>query len=199
MTTDDGAAPVADGAAPLPGEGWELGPDGLPFREAARVILFDARGRVLLVRGHDPHEPERSWWFTVGGGIEAGESAAEAAIREVAEETGLALPAASLVGPVARRRSVFDFAARLVRQHEVFFVAYLEDAPAIGELHRRGWTAIEHEFMDEIAWWRAEELTQVAIEVFPVGLVDLLYWLADGWDGVERDLGYEGPSALRRG
>ena len=39
-------------------------------RTGARVLLLDARGRVLLLRGHDPATPDRSYWFTVGGGLD---------------------------------------------------------------------------------------------------------------------------------
>jgi 8-oxo-dGTP pyrophosphatase MutT (NUDIX family) len=42
-------------------------------RRAARVILIDERGRVLLLRGSDPGRPEAgTWWFTPGGGVEPG-------------------------------------------------------------------------------------------------------------------------------
>ena len=58
---------------------WPVDADGYPHREAARVLLFDGEGRVLLAKGHDEDQPERSWWFTIGGGIEAGEEPREAA------------------------------------------------------------------------------------------------------------------------
>lgn len=53
---------------------------------AAGVLLFDARGRVLLV---DP--TYKAGWEFPGGIVEAGEAPAEAGIREVAEEIGLRL------------------------------------------------------------------------------------------------------------
>ncbi len=71
------------------GPEWAVRPDGVRFRDAARVILLDARDRVLLLHGCDADQRERTWWFTVGGGIDAGESALDAAVREVLEETGL--------------------------------------------------------------------------------------------------------------
>ena len=82
----------------------ELGPDwvpdaeGYPHREAARVVLFDPRGRILLARGHDADQPQRHWWFTIGGGLEAGESPRVAAVREMREETGLTVHAPRLCG-----------------------------------------------------------------------------------------------------
>ncbi|MBS4876204.1 MAG: NUDIX domain-containing protein, partial [Actinomyces sp.] len=66
---------------------WPVDADGYPHREAARVLLFDDRGRVLLAKGHDEDQPERFWWFTIGGGIEEGEDPRGAAVREVFEET----------------------------------------------------------------------------------------------------------------
>ena len=54
---------------------------------AAGAVIVDGHGRVLLVqRGH---EPEKGRWSVPGGHVEAGESFAQAARREVLEETGL--------------------------------------------------------------------------------------------------------------
>ena len=56
-------APVVTSSTVL-GDDWVLGDDGLRFRRAARVLLLDAEDRLLLVRGHDVDQPERSftWW-----------------------------------------------------------------------------------------------------------------------------------------
>lgn len=78
-------------------------------RDAARVILLDANNNVLMLRGHDEHNPTRHWWFTVGGGLDAGESHRQAAVREVFEETGITLEEGDLVGPVMFRSAIFDF------------------------------------------------------------------------------------------
>src|SRR5699024_5779123 len=98
---------VTSGATNL-GPGWTLGPDGLFCRRAARVLLLDDRDRLLLVRGHDVDDPGRTWWFTLGGGIDPGESAREAAVREVQEETGLRIAEGDLTGPVLTRSAIFD-------------------------------------------------------------------------------------------
>jgi len=120
------ATPVDDGAAHGPvhrlGPEWALGSDGVRFRRAARVILLDERDRVLLLHGCDVDQRERSWWFTVGGGIDAGETPRDAAIRELFEETGIELAPSALVGPVFSRSAVFDFFRESCRQEEVFFV-----------------------------------------------------------------------------
>ncbi|MDK6558103.1 NUDIX domain-containing protein, partial [Streptococcus agalactiae] len=80
----------------------------------------------MLIEGHDKDNPSRHWWFTVGGGLQEGEGAREGACRELAEETGIELSASQLLGPAIYRQAIFDFARGSARQHETFFVAYLD-------------------------------------------------------------------------
>ena len=158
-------------------------------RFGARVLLLDADDRLLLVRGHDPHRPERSFWFTPGGGIEGDETFAEAAVRELAEETGYVLSVDELRGPVWRRTAVFDFASRPYTQHEEIFVGRLADA----ERRPRGeavFTEDEHEALDEFAWLSQSEVAGEAREVFPDVLRESWEWFV-AWDGVTRNLGVQ--------
>ena len=172
------------------GPDWVAGRDGVPYRRGARLILLDANDRILMVRGHDIDNPARSWWFTVGGGLEPGETGAEAAARELREETGLLIDAADLVGPVATRTASFDFARQTVRQDEEYFLARIaEPGPVVTD----GWTDVERAFMDDVRWLDLDALAVVAEEVFPEGLVELVRGLRDGWDGLPRRLPDEVP------
>jgi 8-oxo-dGTP diphosphatase len=73
--------------------GKEIGDGGYGagMAEVVLVGVVDERGWVLLQERdeHAPVDPER--WTLPGGGVEAGESDAAAAHRELEEETGLRL------------------------------------------------------------------------------------------------------------
>jgi len=94
-------------------------------RTSARVVLLDDDGAVLLLCGSDPAITDGTaprWWFTVGGEIQPGEPLAEAAARELAEETGLLVDPGHLVGPVWQRDSVIDFNGIVIASEEFYFV-----------------------------------------------------------------------------
>ncbi len=72
--------------------GDRLGKQG-KIRLGCTAIIFDENKRVLLTRRTDNGQ-----WCLPGGAMDSGESAAEACIREVWEETGLHVRVKRLVG-----------------------------------------------------------------------------------------------------
>ena len=56
------------------------------WKGGVRVIILDENKNMLLVR---QRHGDKDIWMVPGGGIEENESAAQAAVREVLEETGL--------------------------------------------------------------------------------------------------------------
>lgn len=76
-------------------------PSPPPRREpCAGGIVFDAAGRLLLIRRG--REPSRGLWSVPGGRCLPGEPTDAACVREVEEETGLAVRVERLAGSVVR-------------------------------------------------------------------------------------------------
>jgi 8-oxo-dGTP pyrophosphatase MutT (NUDIX family) len=150
-------------------------------RLTARILLLDPDGRILLMKGRlpsDPHAPGA--WFTVGGGIEPGETLGEAALREIREETGFS---DACVGPVLWEGEQIhhDRKGRPVRVRESFMVARCTG----GEPAREGWQALEREFVDDIRWWTPAELAACVEPVFPVDLAARLREILSGESSAE--------------
>lgn len=66
--------------------------------DSAMVVGRTDDGRLLLVRGHRPTDPTAETLEFPGGIVDDGESPADAAVREVAEETGHAATALVRLG-----------------------------------------------------------------------------------------------------
>jgi 8-oxo-dGTP pyrophosphatase MutT (NUDIX family) len=138
-------------------------------RAAARIILVDDRDRVLLLRGGDPSRPGAgTWWFTPGGGLEAGETTEVAARRELFEETGLVRDD---LGPIVHTDEVeFRFDGVIYEQSQVFF---LVRTPAF-EVDTSRWNSLEVASIVEHRWWAVADLRATTDQIYPAVLVDLL-------------------------
>jgi 8-oxo-dGTP pyrophosphatase MutT (NUDIX family) len=142
--------------------------DALPVRRAARVILLDPDDRVLLMR-YDHPPPNGRHWCTPGGGLNAAEDYAAAAVRELAEETGWSdIP---LLGEVYRQTIDMEYAGRPVRQHERLYLART-DQPSrvitgVDEMHASDGIAAWR-------WWTLTELESAGEAIWPHGLGHLI-------------------------
>lgn len=148
----------------------------LNHRTSARVVLLDESGAVLLLRGSDPAlagRPAPKWWITVGGEVQRGERLAEAAARELAEETGLRVAPADLVGPVWRRDQVFEFNGSLIDSEEFYFVYRTERF----EPSHTGRTDLERSYIHGHRWCDTADIAQLVAAgetVYPMQLSGLL-------------------------
>jgi 8-oxo-dGTP pyrophosphatase MutT (NUDIX family) len=141
-------------------------------RDAVRVVLADAGGRILLFHVMTPDYVPDGWWELPGGGIDPGESYLDAAVREIREETGLTLDPAAIGPPAWRRDSTWRSRGKRRLQHEVVVLARVTaDRPAITD---GGRTEEEVEDYVTACWWEQDEIARSPVRFYPGRLAQLL-------------------------
>lgn len=143
------------------------------IRKVARLVLLDPDDRILLMHGFEPEDPSTTWWFTPGGGLEGDETREQAALRELAEETGITDVE---LGPVLwKRRCSFSFDGRRWHQDEWYFLARTSQTAT----DTSGQTGLERRSVTGLRWWTSAELSAARETVYPTRLAGLLRTLLD--------------------
>ncbi len=141
------------------------------IRQVGRVLIRNRAGEVFLLRGRDPGEPDRpAYWFTPGGKIDPGETAQEAAARELQEEVGITIEPAALGEVIGTEDVTYRFNGVSYRQSGVFF-ALSHESP---RLHAEGLTAIEAETIDMGRWWSLAQILATEETIYPEHLAEML-------------------------
>jgi 8-oxo-dGTP pyrophosphatase MutT (NUDIX family) len=142
-------------------------------RDVVRVVVLDGDGRVLLFHTRDPTAPARgTWWELPGGGMDPGETHAETAVRELAEEAGLRVTPTAVGPPTWRRRASYPYRGRRYVSHEVVVLVRLDrPGPAVDPAGR-----VEFEGEDYFAdrWWPVAEVRASTEQFYPGRLPGLL-------------------------
>lgn len=139
------------------------------LRRSSRIILMDDAGAALLFFTASPDSSRWSRWITPGGGVDPGESHAEAAIRELFEETGL------VVDSVGEPVWSIDFevawdAADHDRGHAEYYLLRCERFEPVST----NWTDDEHIDVTANGWFTADELLATGQPFEPYDLPRLL-------------------------
>ncbi len=150
-------------------------------RQAARVILLHrdesgAATHVFLIQAIDPADASKPpWWEIPGGGIDPGESSADAAMRELHEEAG---QTSAEVGPVVFTQYVeFSFGGYDFEQNEVLHVAWTNDMTI---RRPQGLEYLEALAFQGARWWPIAEVAASTEDFLPPRLPELVPMLAAG-------------------
>ena len=136
-------------------------------RPAARILLVDRAGRVLLFR-FAPGDGRAPFWCTPGGGLDPGESYAAAARRELFEETGIH---ADPGDEIAQRTVDFLTIERVeVTADERWFRVDVDG----GEIDPAGHTELERRVMTQWRWFSRDEIADWPESIYPDDLLRML-------------------------
>ena len=139
-------------------------------RPSARLLVLDGQGRVLLFRfSHaDGALAGKTYWATPGGGLDAGESFADAARRELREETGID----QIPGPEIAIRNVRFMLpdGDIADAEERYFLVRSNQPVDIGNNP----DPVERAFIAESRWWSMAELDASSETTFPENLSDMI-------------------------
>ena len=140
----------------------------LLLRPSARVILIDRADRVLLFSADVPDAAgvTHEVWALPGGGVDEGERAAEAAARELYEETGLRVAPEELRGPVASSRGALIYrGVSYWAEDVVYFLRVAE-----WDVTPTNLAPLEQEQAVRHRWWTLADLLGTDATIFPRGL-----------------------------
>jgi len=141
-------------------------------RVAVRAVVLTPAREVLLFRARPVHDLGE-YWFTPGGGLEAGETNEQALRRELREELGLD---DFELGPLLGQHRFVSERPDLRTEHfqHIYLVERARFDPYMND-------AVEVHAITAMRWWSLAELLETRELVYPVGLVHrILRYLEHG-------------------
>ncbi|MFH1461567.1 MAG: NUDIX domain-containing protein [bacterium] len=148
----------------------------MKIRNSVKILLLNDENELLLMCVDDPKTTIINgkylgpFWFVIGGEIEQGESTAQAAIREIHEETGI-LKEHIKLGPIVWHGE-FDLILAGTPTHikEQFIVAKTKQK----KISLENLTQWEKVVVKKIVWFSLDEIKNCNEIIYPIVLLDYL-------------------------
>jgi 8-oxo-dGTP pyrophosphatase MutT (NUDIX family) len=161
-------------ASPMPEPPVDPPADPLPEpmrRTAGRILLVDDQERVLLIHDRTDVGATSSHWIAPGGGLEPGETPAEAAVREVYEETGLRVRLDPNAQAMYLERARYTFAGQYIDQLNHYYLVRVRSGLPVRPAAN---TDLEKVVALGHRWWPLGELESAAVVREPTAMVELI-------------------------
>ena len=141
------------------------------IRKASRLFIINENHQVLLFQFSHTSDAlaGQTYWATIGGAVENGESFEAAACRELYEEVGIVRQD---IGTCITTRN-FEMmlpSSEIVIADERFFIVFIKNE----EMNTQNWTEHEKEVIHKSYWWTLDELNQTKEIVFPHDIPNIL-------------------------
>ncbi|WP_045741150.1 NUDIX domain-containing protein [Actinoplanes rectilineatus] len=122
------------------------------------VLVRDGDGRLMLVR----HTGKQDGWAVPGGAVDLGESPAQAAVREIREETGLRIHRLRLLDVLGGA----DYEVTYANGDRAAYVTAVFEAAVAG-----GTPAPDREEISELRWFAPQRLPAIGLNRFSRALL----------------------------
>ncbi|HAV5392624.1 NUDIX domain-containing protein [Acinetobacter baumannii] len=141
------------------------------IRKSSRLLVLNESHQILLFQFTHTNDAlaGQSYWATVGGGLEEGETFEQAAYRELYEELGVVR---QNVGTHVATRN-FEMmlpSAEIVISDERLFIVFIKNE----EVNTANWTEQEKLVISKSRWWTFDELSQTDEIVYPNNIPNIL-------------------------
>lgn len=140
----------------------------MQYIRAKAVCIFRHENKILLSEGYDPVKDEH-YLIPIGGGVDFGETSAQATRREVMEEIGAEVHGLRLLGVL---ENLFTFDGR--PGHEIVFIYEAEfiNESLYSQMEIYGVESNGTEL--KVKWFNQKEINSGALTIYPNGITEML-------------------------
>ena len=141
------------------------------IRKSSRLLVINENHQILLFQFTHTNDAlaGQSYWATVGGGLEEGETFEQAACRELYEELGVVRQNVDTHVAIRNFEMMLP-SAEVVMSNERLFIVFIKNE----EVNTANWSEHEKLVISKSRWWTFDELSQTQEIVYPNNIPKIL-------------------------